>query len=221
MAEGWRRKELAEVERQQDIDKFPTSTEASPKGETWLSSKSSPILLLSMPQMADPNFARTVVLLCDYTEEGAFGLVVNRRMTEPAWQLIKTQPAVRVDPNLRLWVGGPVEPQRTWVLMSEPQGPDDEQREISPGVLLSVSHNLTLQLLQSPPSSKARVMVGYSGWGPRQLDQEIAASAWLTLDVDPHLIFGVPPDEMWEVAIRRLGTDPSAFQASSGGSGIH
>lgn len=110
---------------------------------------STPILLLSMPQMADPNFARTVVLLCDYTEDGAFGLVVNRQMSEPAWQLIKTDPPVRVDPDLHLWIGGPVEPQRTWVLMSDPQGPDDEQREICPGVVLSVSHDLTLQLLQA------------------------------------------------------------------------
>ena len=183
--------------------------------------ESAPILLLSMPQMADPNFAKTVVLLCDYTEEGAFGLVVNRQMTEPAWQLIKTKPAVRVDPEVRLWVGGPMEPQRTWVLMSEPQGPDDEQREICPGVLLSVSHDLTLQLLQAPPSSKARVIVGYSGWEAGQLDHELAASAWLTLHVDPHLIFGVPADRMWETAIRRFGTDPSALQASLGGSGVH
>ena len=177
---------------------------------------SAPILLLSMPQMADPNFARTVVLLCDYTEEGAFGLVVNRQMTEPAWKLVKTDPPVRVDPDLRLWIGGPVEPQKAWVLMSEAQGPDDEQREICPGVLLSVSRELTLQLLQSPPSSRSRIIVGYAGWRGGQLDQEIAASAWLAMDVDPSLIFGVPPEDMWETAIRRLGTDPSGLQSSSG-----
>ena len=184
-------------------------------------SGTAPILLLSMPQMADPNFARTVVLLCDYTEEGAFGLVVNRQMAEPAWQLIKTQPAVRVDRDIRLWIGGPVDPQRTWVLMAEPHGPDDEQREICPGVVLSVSHDLTLQLLQSPPSSKSRVIVGYAGWGPGQLDQEIAASAWLTMDVDPQLIFSVPPERMWETALRRLGADPSVLQSNYGGSGVH
>ncbi len=176
-----------------------------------------PILLLSMPQMADPNFAQTVVLLCDYTGEGAFGLVVNRQMDAPAWTLVKTEPPVRVDPDLRLWIGGPVDPQRTWVLMSEAQGPDDEQREICPGVLLSVSKELTLDLLQAPPSTRARVVVGYAGWGPGQLDHEIAASAWLTMDVDPTLIFGVPPDQMWEAAIRRLGADPSALQSTSGG----
>lgn len=186
-----------------------------------MSTGSAPILLVSMPQMADPNFARTVVLLCDYTEEGAFGLVVNRPMSEPAWQLVATQPPVRVDPDLRLWIGGPVDLQRTWVLMAEAQGPDDEQREICPGVLLSVSNELTLQLLQTPPSSRARVMIGYAGWGPGQLDKELASSAWLTTDVDPLLIFGVPPEEMWEAAIRRLGTDPAALQTSPGTSGVH
>jgi putative transcriptional regulator len=130
--------------------------------------------------------------------------------------MVQTDPPVRVDPELRLWIGGPVQPQRTWVLMSDAQGPDDEQREVCPGVLLSVSHELTLQLLQTPPSSRARVIIGYAGWGPGQLDKEIAASAWLTLEVDPTLIFGIEPEQMWETAIRRLGADPAALQTSSG-----
>lgn len=181
-----------------------------------MSQSAAPILLLSMPQMSDPNFARTVVLLCDYTDKGAFGLVVNRPMSEPAKALIMTEPPVDVNPDVRLWIGGPVDPQRTWVLMSEPQGPDEEQQEICPGVLLSVSHELTLQMLQSPPSTKARVVAGYAGWRAGQLDREIAASGWLTLEVDPQLIFGVPADQMWETAIRRLGADPSALQTSGG-----
>jgi putative transcriptional regulator len=179
-------------------------------------SGTAPILLLSMPQMADPNFAQTVVLLCDYTEEGAFGLVVNRQMEEPAWTIVKTDPPVKVDPELKLWIGGPVDPQRTWVLSAEPQGPEDEQREICPGVVLSVSHELTLQVLQTPPTSRVRIVVGYAGWKAGQLEDEIAASAWLTMDVDPGLIFSVPPELMWETALRRLGTDPSQFQASFG-----
>lgn len=175
-----------------------------------------PLLLLSMPQMADPNFTQTVILLCDYTEDGAFGLVVNRQMADPAWQVIKTNPEVRVNPELRLWIGGPVDVQRAWVLMSDAQGPDEEQREVAPGVLLSVSQDLTLRLLQEPPTPRAKVIVGYSGWGAGQLDKELAASAWLTTDVDPGLIFGVAAEEMWETAIRRLGTDPAALQTSSG-----
>jgi putative transcriptional regulator len=166
--------------------------------------------------MADPNFARTVILLCDYTEDGAFGLVVNRPLPEPAWTMVKTDPPVAVHRDLRLWFGGPVEPQSTWVLMSGAQGPEDEQREVAPGVLLSVSRKLTLDVLQAPPSRTSRLVVGYSGWSPGQLEKEIAASGWLLTDVDPTLIFGVPADQMWETAIRRLGTDPAALQVSSG-----
>jgi putative transcriptional regulator len=174
-----------------------------------------PLLLLSMPQMADPNFARSVVLLCDYTEEGAFGLVVNRPLAEPAWTMVKTEPPLAVNKDLRLWFGGPVDTRSTWVLMSGAQGPEDEQREIAPGVVLSVSHELTLNLLQAPPTSSARLMVGYCGWSPGQLDKEIAASGWLLTEVDPGLIFGVPADQMWETAIRRMGADPAALQVSS------
>ena len=169
-----------------------------------------------MPQMADPNFAQSVVLLCDYTEGGAFGLVVNRQMDEPAWTMVKTDPPVSVDREVRLWIGGPVAPQKTWVLSADSQGPDDEQREICPGVVLSVSHQLTLEVLQAPPSNRTRVVAGYAGWGPGQLDVEIASSAWLTMDVDPGLIFTVPHELMWETAIRRLGADPATLQTSSG-----
>ncbi len=184
-----------------------------------------PLLLLSMPQMADPNFAQSVVLLCDYTEEGAFGLVVNRQMEAPAWTMVRTEPEIQVNPDLRLWVGGPVEPQRAWVLMADAQGPEEEQREVAPGVRLSVSHELTLKILQSPPLGRTRVVVGYAGWGTGQLDQELAQSAWLATDVDAALIFDVPPDVMWETAIRKLGADPAAFQSShaepGSGSSIH
>jgi putative transcriptional regulator len=179
-------------------------------------SDAAPILLLAMPQTADPNWVRTVVLLCDYTNEGAFGLVVNRQMSELACTVVKTDPPVRVDPTLHLWEGGPVDPQQTWVLMAETQGPDDDHREVCPGVLLSDSRDLTMRLLQAPPTSRARVIVGYAGWGPGQLDQELASSSWIAMEVDPTLIFGVPPDQMWEAALRRLGTDPGALQTSGG-----
>jgi putative transcriptional regulator len=168
-----------------------------------------------MPQTSDPNFARSVVLLCEYTEKGAFGLVVNRQMTDPAWTVVKTDPPIEVNRDLRLWVGGPVEPQRTWVLMAESRGLEEEE-EISPGVLLSTSHELTLDILRSGPTARARVVVGCAAWGPGQLDNEIASSGWLTTNVDPALIFNTPPDEMWETAIRRLGANPSALQQSSG-----
>src|ERR671914_2726062 len=77
-----------------------------------------PVLLVSMPQMLDPNFARTVVLLAEYGRHGAFGLVVNRRMSEPAHEVIRPDPPMHIQKDVHLYVGGPVEPNRAWVLTS-------------------------------------------------------------------------------------------------------
>ena len=100
--------------------------------------------------------------------------------------------------------------------MAEAQGPDDEQREICPGVaavgVARADAAAAAGAAVEPRPRRRRLC----GWGPGQLEQELAASAWLTIDVDPALIFGVPPEEMWETAIRRLGTDPAALQTSSG-----
>jgi len=129
---------------------------------------------------------------------------------------VKTEPPVTVDPDLRLWLGGPVDPHQTWVLMADSHGHDDDQREICPGLLLSASKALTMELLQTPPSTRARLVIGYAGWGPGQLDQELASASWLTADVDPALIFNTPADEMWETALRRLGANPAALHAKGG-----
>jgi putative transcriptional regulator len=174
-----------------------------------------PTLLLSMPQLQDPNFARTVVLLCDYVPEGAFGLVLNRPTEMPASSMVRLEPPLQGGNELALHVGGPVEPERGWILLTdEPQ--EEDYRTIQPGLFLSTSPELLRRVLESSPAPRARVLAGYAGWGPGQLDAELAQSAWLMADVDVDLIFDVPPPKMWETAIRRLGADPSALQTSHG-----
>jgi putative transcriptional regulator len=174
-----------------------------------------PVLLLSMPQMLDPNFARTVVLLAEYGQHGAFGLVVNRRMAEPAHQVIRAEPPMDIREDVHLFVGGPVEPNRAWVLTHHREL-DGEALEIIAGVYLSAAPDLIRHALQSSPDPQVRVVVGYAGWAPGQLDEELAASSWLMAPVQPDLLFDVPVDAMWETAIRRLGAEPSALQTSSG-----
>lgn len=178
-------------------------------------SEFSPSLLLSMPQMQDPNFARTVVLLCDYRPEGAFGLVMNRPTDMAAREMVRLDPPVRGGNELRLFVGGPVQPERGWILMPEP--PDEpEFRTIVEGLYLSASPEVLRRVLEAQPAPRARVLAGYAGWGPGQLDEELAASAWLIGDVELDLIFDVEPTAMWDTAIRRLGADPSALTTSHG-----
>jgi putative transcriptional regulator len=174
-----------------------------------------PRLLLSMPQLRDPNFARSVVLLCEHGPEGAFGLVLNRPTDVPASTVVGLVPPVSTDNGMHLWIGGPVEPHRGWVLLSEPlQGVD--VKPIVEGLYLSTSIDVLRDLLEMSPAPKARVLAGYAGWGPGQLDLEMNESAWLTADVELDLVFDVEAALMWEAAIRRLGADPSLLQGSHG-----
>ena len=175
-----------------------------------------PSLLLSMPQMQDPNFARTVVLLCDYSPDGAFGLVLNRPTEMAATSMVKLEPAVEDGNSMPLWLGGPVEPQRGWILVN--RAPDVEFKTISDGLYLSTSPSLLRRVLETKPAPRARVLAGYAGWGPGQLDEELAQSAWLMSDIDLDLIFDVEPATMWETAIRRLGADPATLTT---GHGVH
>jgi putative transcriptional regulator len=174
-----------------------------------------PVLLLSMPQMLDPNFSRTVVLLAEYGTHGAFGLVVNRMMAEPAHEVIRPDPPMDISRDVHLYVGGPVEPNRAWVLTNQREL-DGDALEIIEGVYLSAAPALIRHTLQSSPTPQVRVVVGYAGWAPGQLDEELAASSWLMAPVQPDLLFEIPVDIMWETAIRRLGAEPSALQSSSG-----
>src|SRR5512145_1313670 len=97
-----------------------------------------PALLLSMPQLVDPNFARTVVLLCEHASEGAFGLIVNRPSDITAAEAVRLEPAVKDANDLPLLIGGPVEPQRGWILTAHP--PDDgDHRGLGAGLYLSAS----------------------------------------------------------------------------------
>ncbi|NUR56416.1 MAG: YqgE/AlgH family protein [Acidobacteria bacterium] len=175
-----------------------------------------PALLLSMPQLQDPNFARTVVLLCEFNPDGAFGVVLNRPTDMAASDMVRLDPPVAQGNDLALYIGGPVEPQRGWILVSE--APDVEFKTIRDGLYLSTSPTLLRQVLEQQPAPRARVLAGYAGWGPGQLDEELAQSAWLMTDIELDLVFDVSPSAMWEIAIRRLGADPSTLTM---GHGVH
>ena len=176
-----------------------------------------PSLLLSMPQLMDPNFSRTVVLLCTHSEDqGAFGLVLNRPLVTSGRVVVNLDPPVTTDKDLEVWVGGPVEPQRSWILVEGVDAEAEDDVPIADRLYLSTSPQLLRQMLEPNPPPRARLMVGYSGWGPGQLESELEASAWLVCEVDRELIFNTPPDEMWEKAIRRLGADPASLQMSRG-----
>jgi putative transcriptional regulator len=173
-----------------------------------------------MPQLVDPNFNRTVVLLIKHSEkEGAFGLVVNRPLVTTGRVLVggESESEMSGERELHVWVGGPVEPQRSWMLVGEPDAEEAIRGfRIVEGLYMSTSPELLQRLLEPSPPPRARLIVGYAGWGAGQLEAELQASAWLLSDVDPEIIFSTAPDRIWETAIRRLGADPAALQMSRG-----
>ena len=174
-----------------------------------------PALLLSMPQMRDPNFARSVVLLCRHNDEGAFGLVMNRPLVTTGRVVVSLDPPASTERELEVWIGGPVEPGSSWILVGG-QPENVSSMPIVEGLSLTTSADLLRRLLEPDPPADTRLIVGYSGWGPGQLEMELEESAWLLSDVDPALLFSTPPDQMWEQAIRRLGADPATLQMSRG-----
>jgi len=183
-----------------------------------MASSLAPALLLSMPQLIDPNFARTVVLLCTHGDQGALGLVVNRPLITSGRVTVNLDPPISTDRELQVWLGGPVEPQSIWMLAGQDPNADGDMpgMQIAEQMYLSTSPHLLRRLLEPDPPPLARLIVGYAGWGPGQLEAELHASAWLMSDVDRELVFNTPADRMWEAAIRRLGADPATLQMSRG-----
>lgn len=184
-----------------------------------------PAFLLSMPQLRDPNFERTVVLLCKHSEDGAFGLVVNRPVMTSGRVTVNLDPPFEIDRAVQVWIGGPVEPQRSWMLVGQQlQDEDSADNEggmsITEGLHLSTSPRLLRRTLEPDPPARVHLVVGYSGWGPGQLEAELAASAWLVGEADPEIVFDVDPCDMWETAIRRLGVEPGAL-AGQMSRGVH
>ncbi len=180
-----------------------------------------PSLLLAMPQLEDPNFNRSVVLLCRHGEDGSLGFIVNRPLEIPAGELLELDGDESADTALTVWEGGPVNQERGWLLCRD-EPAEGETLNVCEGIFMSSSQSHLRSVLKGAPETfgpeRARLLLGYAGWGPGQLDGELAASAWLTVPVDMELIFHTPSNQVWDRAIRSLGVDPAAI---SPGPGIH
>jgi len=185
-----------------------------PQGDSF-----APTLLIAMPQLQDKNFTRSVILLCEHSGNGAIGFVVNRPTDLRAAQAVALDPPVQGDSGLMLWSGGPVEPQRGFLLLGDDPGVDNSE-QIADGFHLTASVDVLRRLLEVSPDELAhrrcRLLLGYAGWSAGQLDHELAASAWLSAPPDADLVFESAPEDMWERAIRSLGVDPMALTLGPG-----
>ena len=168
-----------------------------------------------MPQLGDPNFHRSVILMIEHGETGAMGLVINRASPLTLKDLANGQ-------QLRLaagrekdavFVGGPVEQFRGFVLHDRKDLA--EKLEVVPGLYLSVTKD-ALQPLLADAVGRIRFCLGYSGWGPKQLDKEIAAGAWLFTEAQAEPALEGAPDQIWDNTLRGMGVDPAMLVSSKG-----
>lgn len=181
-------------------------------------SRLAPGFLIASPPLGDPNFDRTVVLLAVHSESGALGFVVNRPAPMSLGELLSFAGYGNdlKDPT-PVYLGGPVQPSSGWILCLDPDLRADESGVIAVGTRVRVTSSrsafdaLAADAVRGTIGSDPRrrtVLLGYSGWGPGQLEREIAAGAWLPTPLDERILFDVAAEQRWEQAYALLGLRP-------------
>lgn len=162
------------------------------------------IFLVAAPTLRDPNFRQAVVLLCEHGPEGALGVVVNR---PTAMNLAEALPQIPVMESQRhvLYSGGPVQTNQVMLLYRLDQVPDNSHH-VFDGVCLGGDVDVVERILTTAPNKDAfRAYLGYSGWGPGQLESEMKTGSWITLPADPTLVFEKDPTRVWPEILLSLG----------------
>lgn len=176
-------------------------------------------MLIAMPGMGDPRFDHSVIFMCAHSEDGAMGLIVNKPAKELSLKNLLKQLGIAQSPgarDIRVHFGGPVENSRGFVLHSA----DYESRQATLKVDGRFGMTATLDILealaQGEGPARSILALGYSGWGPGQLEGEILQNGWLTCDATDDLLFSSDNAGKWETALRSLGVDPLLLSASAG-----
>ena len=175
-------------------------------------------ILIALPGMGDPRFANAVVLICAHSPEGGMGLIINKptddlRMRDLLDQLsIEAGEGMR---NLPVHFGGPVEHGRGFVLHDAAYVSAISTLEVSENFAMTATLDILEDLAEGRGPTNALIALGYAGWGPGQLEEELAQNGWLTCDADADLVFATDDARKWEAALDRLGV--SALMLSSDG----
>lgn len=175
-------------------------------------------LLIAMPQMPDPRFEKTVIYICVHNAEGAMGLVVNRLFDGISFTSLLQQLDIDVtEParELRVHFGGPVESGRGFVLHSSDYNQEGSMA-VGEDVLLTATVDILRAVAEGQGPKKAILALGYAGWGPGQLDQEMQQNGWLHAPADNAILFDADLDGKWERALAKLGINLSMLSSDIG-----
>lgn len=176
-------------------------------------------LLIAMPAMEDPRFARSVVFLCAHSADGAMGLIINKPAVDLSLRMLLEQVSVTVAPGLAdrpVHFGGPVEHARGFVLHSGDYRSRVTTLEVAGGFGMTATLDVLEDIGAGHGPARAIVALGYAGWGPGQLEREIAQNGWLTVDAAAELVFDTADAVKWDAALRRLGVDALALSSAAG-----
>lgn len=177
-------------------------------------------LLVASPQLEDPWFSRTVVLLCDLSDDGAIGVILNRTTDVEVGQVLEQMEIAQgggIEQVVR-W-GGPVQPGAVFLTFRDQPLPcrvrsvhEEEEEDAELAFAVSVGLRVTpsrdiIAAVAGTGAASSFLTLGYAGWAPGQLEQEIREGSWLLLEVDEELVMHVPPEEQWERCVATLGVD--------------
>lgn len=186
-----------------------------------MGSELSPGFLVASPTLLDPNFYRTVVLLVDHSSEGSLGFVVNRPasiMLSSIVERLGFEGKVDTPSTAPVLIGGPVAPDTGWIIFDQrgfTQDATDGIVSISEGVAVSASRTLLEEVVQGKGPERLMLALGYAGWGPDQLDEEITRGAWIPADLSNQIVFDTPFDKRWADTLMTVGIDPARFTVMS------
>jgi putative transcriptional regulator len=193
----------------------PSRTTADSTGASSLTGH----FLIAMPGMGDPNFARGITFICQHSEDGAMGLVVNRLSDYRLGDVLKQmhmsceREAVASAPVL---VGGPVQPERGFVLHATDDHAWDSSYRVNEALTVTTSRDILAAIADGEGPPRALVALGYAGWGAGQLEQELRENAWLTVEADDRILFDTAFDERWSAAVALVGINPANLTSYSG-----
>ena len=183
-------------------------------------------LLIAMPVMGDPRFERSVIYLCAHSAEGAMGIMVNRPVGSIDFPELLVQLNIinkdeqitlpEVAESLKVLRGGPVDTGRGFVLHSSDFFIKDATLNIDDGICLTATVDILKAIAKGTEPKHAILALGYAGWAPGQLENEIQHNGWLHCAADPDLIFGADADEKYLRALRKIGIDPGMLSNEAG-----
>ncbi|MGI4952389.1 MAG: YqgE/AlgH family protein [Janthinobacterium lividum] len=175
-------------------------------------------LLIAMPAMEDVRFSRSVILVCAHTEEGAMGIVLNRPLEKLSFEALLKQLDVAPTPparQIRLCEGGPVDHGRGFVLHTA-DWKGDGSLEVAQNLALTASLDILQEIAEGRGPRHGLLALGYSSWGPGQLDQEMQDNVWLTAPAEHDVLFDAEYETKWRRALAILRVDPLLLSGVAG-----